>query len=75
MLDALKRAWALWKTLAEKIGHFNARVVLTLIYLLIILPTGLLYRLVSDPLRLKSKSSNWIPKQPPATAPDYRRQF
>jgi hypothetical protein len=57
-----RRAWEGWKRLAHKIGVFNTRVIMSLLYFVIVLPMGLVFRLVSDPLHLKEpKDSNWLP--------------
>jgi len=56
----LKNAWAVWKGIARKIGNFQARVILTLLYAVVVLPFGLIARLFSDPLRIKNRPSQWI---------------
>jgi hypothetical protein len=56
----LKRAWQAWKRLAHKIGNFQARVLLTIFYGVLILPFGLAARLFSDPLRIKRRPSEWL---------------
>jgi len=50
-----KRAWQGWKDLAHKIGNFQARVILSIFYAVLVLPFGLATRLFSDPLRIKKK--------------------
>ena len=56
----LRRAWEAWKRIAHKIGNFQARVLLTVFYALIVLPFGLAVRLFSDPLRLKHPPAVWL---------------
>lgn len=56
----LRKAWDAWKRIAQKIGNFQARVLLTLIYGSLILPFGLLIRLFADPLRLRQRPEEWI---------------
>ena len=56
----LKRLWEAWKRLARRIGDFQARVLLTLIYVLVILPFGVGVRLFADPLRLKHRPQQWL---------------
>jgi len=56
----LKRAWQAWKKLAHKIGDFQARVLLTIFYGVLVLPFGLAARLFSDPLRIKQLPTKWL---------------
>jgi hypothetical protein len=60
MLKQLKRAWQAWKDLAHKIGNFQARVLLTIFYGVLVLPFGLAARLFSDPLRIKQLPTKWL---------------
>jgi hypothetical protein len=62
----LKNAWTVWKEIARRIGNFQARVILTLLYAIAVLPFGLIARLFSDPLRIKNRPSQWI-EHPPET--------
>ncbi|HXM20922.1 MAG TPA: hypothetical protein VN948_06630 [Terriglobales bacterium] len=59
MWHKLKKAWAAWKRIAHKIGDFQARVLLTLIYAVFLLPFGLIMRCFSDPLATKKRTSQW----------------
>jgi hypothetical protein len=59
-LFMLKRAWQAWKELAKKIGNFQARVLLTIFYGILVLPFGLAIRLFSDPLRIKKLPTQWL---------------
>src|SRR5579871_2981577 len=52
--------WKLWPGVAKAIGNFQARLILTIIYAIIILPFGLLARLLADPLRIKKITTAWI---------------
>ena len=62
----LKRAWQAWRRIAQKIGNFQARVVLTIFYAVVVFPFGMAARLFSDPLRIKSVPRNWLdhPNEP-----------
>ncbi len=73
---SLTRAWNAWKQLARRIGEFNSRVVLTLLYAVLVVPVGLILRLVADPLRRRRpQTSNWTPRVPaPTTVDEARRQ-
>jgi len=52
--------WKVWPGLAKAIGNFQARLILTIIYAILILPFGLLARLLADPLRIKKTPTTWI---------------
>lgn len=58
--QSAKRAWKAWTRLAHKIGNFQARVLLTLLYLTLVLPFGMTVRLFSDPLRIKKRPDRWL---------------
>jgi uncharacterized Tic20 family protein len=55
-----KRAWQWWKDLAHKIGNFQARVILSIFYAVLVLPFGLAARWFSDPLRIKKRPEQWL---------------
>jgi hypothetical protein len=55
----LKRAWQAWKELAHKIGNFQARVLLTIFYVLLF-PFGLATRWFGDSLRIKHPPTQWL---------------
>jgi hypothetical protein len=63
-LRDMKGLWNAWKRLARKIGNFQARVLLTLLYAIVVLPFGLLARLFWDPLRIKNRPTQWIEHAP-----------
>jgi hypothetical protein len=52
--------WKVWPALAKGIGNFQARFFLTVIYAIVILPFGVLARLLADPLRIKKRPTAWI---------------
>lgn len=66
----LKRIWAGWTRLAHKIGNFQARVLLTILYAVLVLPFGIIVHLSSDPLRIKKRPTSWLDH--PAGADDLR---
>ena len=73
----LRRLWQGWKRIAHKIGDFQARVLLTIFYFVIVSPFGLAVRTFSDPLALKAKTPRgWRPRASGAVALEQaRRQF
>ena len=60
MLKALKKVWEGYKRIARKIGDFQARVLLTLIYAVMVLPFGLVIRFFADSLRIKKQPTQWL---------------
>jgi hypothetical protein len=56
----LKRIWQAWKRIAHKIGNFQARVLLTIFYAVLVFPFGVAARLFSDPLRIKHRPTQWL---------------
>ncbi len=58
----LPTLWERWQAAARAIGDFQARLLLTLFYFVIVTPFGLAVRLFSDPLRLRrpQADSAWI---------------
>jgi len=54
-MDFVKRVWQKWLKVAKIIGNFNGQVLLTIFYLIIIAPLGVVYRIVADPLEIKSR--------------------
>jgi hypothetical protein len=64
-----KRLWERWKRIAHAIGNFQARVLLTILYLLLVLPFGLAVRLFADPLRIRKRPHGWL-EHPAADSTD-----
>ena len=63
-IEMLGRLWERWKVLAQRIGDFQARVILTLVYFVILGPMAIVLKLLRDPLGLKppAGSSIWVSK-------------
>lgn len=57
---------ALLKVILLHLGHIQARILLTIIYFLLVLPLGILARFFSDLLGIKKKGKGtfWITKTP-----------
>ncbi|HEY2105436.1 MAG TPA: hypothetical protein VGH29_06600 [Candidatus Binataceae bacterium] len=49
----LRELWAGWKKIARKIGDFQARVLMTVFYFVLLAPFALVVRRTSDPLAIK----------------------
>ena len=58
--QVLKRLWQAWKLFAHKVGNFQARLLLTIMYGILVLPFGLVVRLFADPLRIKKRPAQWL---------------
>lgn len=56
----MRKLWQAWKRIAGRIGDFQARVLLTIIYAVLVLPFGLAVRLFADPLRIKNPPGSWL---------------
>ena len=72
------RAWQAWKRIAEKIGHFQARLLWGFLYFVLVAPFALGLKVLADPLRIKKRSSpSWWLEHPrqTLTLEEARRQF
>lgn len=56
----LRRLWEGWKRVGRKIGDFQARVLLTLFYFVLLAPFAVVVRLKADPLGIK-RGVGWSP--------------
>jgi len=68
-----------WMKFAEALAYVNTRIILTVLFYTVVMPIGLLRRLVSDPLDRKlgqGEASDWIKREITPVDPDrYRLQF
>jgi hypothetical protein len=63
----MRRLWEGWKVVAERIGHFQGRVLLNVIYFVVVTPFALFVKISRDPLRERPASdTNWIEEKPRA---------
>jgi len=60
----VKSLWSAWKRLAHKIGNFQARVLLTILYAVVVLPFGVAARLFSDSMKIKHRPTAWTATPP-----------
>jgi hypothetical protein len=58
--EKLKAFWKAWTRIAHIIGNFQARVLLTILYVVLVLPFGVIVRLFADPLRIKKRPEKWL---------------
>ena len=61
MKKLLRRFWTRWKEIATHIGDFQARLLLTLFYLIVAAPFGVIARFL-DPLKIRprARQSGWL---------------
>jgi hypothetical protein len=71
-----RRLWEGWKRVGRKIGDFQARILLTVFYFLVLAPFALGLRLLADPLGLK-RPGGWQAVPPRGATPieRARQQF
>jgi hypothetical protein len=70
--------WGRWKELSQKAADFQARILLTVFYFTLMVPFGLVFGLVKDPLRIKRRPSGtyWLDRKPSSESlADAQRQF
>lgn len=70
--------WSRWRAMSQKAADVQARVLLTVFYYTMMLPFGLVFGLMKDPLRIKQRptGSYWMERKPVSeTLADARRQF
>ena len=72
--QSAKRAWKAWTRLARKIGSFQARVLLTLIYAILVWPLGLGVRLFADPLAIRKRPGHWLGREDEANDLDWAQR-
>ena len=59
-----RRLWEGWKKIARIIGDFNARVILTIFYFVLLFPFAMLMKIFTDPLEIKKKAhTGWHDKE------------
>ena len=57
------RLWNRWKRIAKRIGDFQARLILSVLYFVILGPFALLVRWGADPLSIKrGRQQSWCAK-------------
>ena len=74
----LKLIWKKWLKIAYVIGNFQAQVILTLFYFLLVSSFGIISRFFGDsldmkPKRIRSNFSKW--NHPKETIEEARKQF
>jgi hypothetical protein len=53
----LRSLWKRWLVITRKVGEFQSRIILTLVYFVVMAPFALAVRWLSDPLQLRGDPS------------------
>jgi hypothetical protein len=76
LMTVLKKFWEGWKRIGTFIGDLIGRLILTLFYFTLVLPFGLVMRLVRDPLSLKkSDPPSWQGREKDEASLDAARRL
>ena len=63
-MKLFKTFWEKWKAFGHKVGNFQARLILTIFYFVVISPFAAVVKYGARPLRLKLlRASNWVPNE------------
>lgn len=73
----IKVLWRKWLVIGHVIGNFQAQVILSLFYFVIIFPLGVIFGFIADPLRMKKVSGTNFQKweHPKETLEQARKQY
>jgi hypothetical protein len=65
-----------WMRFAHAVSWVNTRILLAVVYYGMVLPIGLVRRLLADPLNLRTRpaESYWVRREPVSDRDSYRRQ-
>ncbi len=67
--------WEGWKKFGHAVGNVNARILLTVLYAIVILPFGLAVRFFADSMHSKKRPEKWFEHPAiPNTLEEARRQ-
>jgi len=72
---AWRGLWRAWKAVATRIGHFQSRLILVVLYFVVVGPLATIVRLVGDPLGVKRGGSTWTTRERIVSMVSARRQF
>lgn len=76
-MDFLKWVWKKWLAVAQVIGNFQAQVILTFFYLVILGPLGITFSFLADPFgmrkKLKTNFQKW--EHPKQNLEEARKQY
>ncbi|HKD62093.1 MAG TPA: hypothetical protein VKB47_16650 [Terracidiphilus sp.] len=64
VVQRLKSLWTAWKRIGKKIADFQARILLTIIFFVLVMPFGLVTRFFADRLYMKKRPVRWFERKP-----------
>lgn len=62
ILRSMKTIYVRWMKYMHLMGDIIARILLTIVFMTLVLPIGIIRRIGGDPLKSKSGSKGWIKK-------------
>ena len=74
----MRQLWERWKSFSAEMGNFQGRMLLGIFYFIVVTPFGILVRIFSDPLKIKSMQASTFWQNYTETSSeieDARRQF
>jgi len=77
-VNVFVKIWQIWSEFSRRMGSFQSRILLSLLYFMAVTPFAVAAKMLSDPLNLKfqRRSSWWIPKKESESEIDqFRKQF
>jgi hypothetical protein len=78
MKGRASHGWGRWRELSQKAADTQARVLLTIFYFTLMLPFGIVFGLLKDPLHIKRRPEGtfWVDRKAASeTLADAKRQF
>ncbi len=58
----MKILWEYWKRFGRRVADFQARLILTVLYFVVMAPFALIVRFAADPLSIKPHQRGWHAK-------------
>jgi len=76
MREVLRSIWHGWRAIALRIGQWQTRVILSLLYFVVIMPAAIAVRAIGDPLDLKGEGgkTRWRVRHHPTLSPEQARR-
>jgi ABC-type sulfate transport system permease subunit len=78
MKGRASHGWSRWRALSQKAADTQARILLTVFYFTVMVPFGIVFGIIKDPLNIKHKPQGtfWLDRKPASeTLADAKRQF
>lgn len=62
MTHVFRKVWEEWKRFGRRVGDFQARLILTVLYFVVVAPFALIIRFAGDPLSIMPHPQGWHAK-------------